>query len=74
MSNATRCRRVADDYAERARAARDPEERRAFCRLETLWRDIAPLAENFDRWSDPRSKERIYEMIDAAAEVRRKVA
>ena len=57
-----------------ARAARDPEERRAYRRLEALWRDITPLAENFDRWSDPRSKERIYEMIDAVAEVRRKVA
>jgi len=74
MSNAARCRAIAADYARRADAARDPAARRAFRHLEFLWRDMAPLAENFDRWSDPTSKERLYEMIDAAAEVRRKVA
>ena len=74
MSNAARCRAIAADYARRAREARDPAVKRAFHRLEFLWRDMAPLAENYDRWSDPTAKERIYEMIDAAAEVRRKVA
>ena len=74
MWNAARCRTIAADYARRAVEARDPAARRAFRRLEFLWRDMAPLAENLDRWSDPASKERLYEMIDAAAEVRRKVA
>jgi hypothetical protein len=74
MSNAARCRAIAADYARRADEARDPAVERAFRRLELLWRDMAPLAENFDRWSDPRSRERLYEMLDAAAEVRRKVA
>ena len=74
MLNASRCRRIAADYARQAAEASDQEARRAFRRLEFLWRDMAPLAENFDRWSDEISKERIFEMIDAAAEVRRKVA
>lgn len=74
MLNATRCRRLAADYAKRARETTDPEVRRALRRLELLWRDMAPLAENFDRSIDARSKERIFAMIDAAAEVRRKVA
>jgi hypothetical protein len=74
MSNASRCRAIAADYARRAETADDPDERRAFRRLEFLWRDMAPLAENFDRWSDPASKEEIYALIDAVGEVRRKVA
>ena len=74
MSNAERCRAIAADYARHADAARDPAAKRAFRRLEFMWRDMAPLAENFDRWSDPSSKERLYEMIDAAAELRREVA
>jgi hypothetical protein len=74
MTNASRCRAIAADFARRAEAARDPEARRTFRRLEFLWRDMAPLAESFDRWSDPHSKERLYAMVDAAAEVRRKVA
>jgi hypothetical protein len=74
MSNAARCRAIAADYACRANAARDPAAKRAFRRLEFMWRDMALLAENYDRWSDPTAKERIYEMIDAAAEVRREVA
>jgi hypothetical protein len=74
MSNAARCRAIAADYARRAAEARDPAARRTFRRLEFMWRDMAPLAENFDRWSDPSSKERLYELIDAAAEDRRTVA
>jgi len=74
MSNASRCRAIAADYARRAEKASEPAGRRAFLRLEALWREMGPLAEDFDRWSDPGSKERLYEMIDAAAEVRRKVA
>ena len=74
MSNASRCRSIAAYYATRAEAVSDPEAKRACWRLEALWRDIAPLAANFDRWSDPRSKELIYAMIDSAAEARRKVA
>jgi len=74
MLNASRCRVIAAHYARRALTERDSELRRALLHLEVLWRDMAPLAERFDRWSDPRSKERLYEMIDAAAEVKRKVA
>src|SRR5262249_23586419 len=74
MWNAARCRSIAADYARRALEARDPAVRRAFNRLEFLWRDMAPLAENVDRSIDPGAKERLYRMIDAAAEVRRKVA
>jgi hypothetical protein len=74
MSNASRCRAVAADYARRAQETSDPAARRTFLRLEALWRDMSPLAEDYDRWSDPSSKERLYRMIDAAAEVRRKVA
>lgn len=74
MSNASRCRSIAANYAKLAAQAADPEAGRALRRLEFLWRDVEPLAENFDRWSDPRSKERIYEMVDAVGEYRRKVA
>jgi len=74
MSNALRCRAIAAGYARRAGEASDPAARRTFLRLEALWRDMAPLAEDYDRWSDPGSKERLYQMIDAAAAVRRKVA
>lgn len=74
MSNASRCHLIAAHYAKLAAAATDPEARRAFRRLEFLWRDMEPLAENFDRWSDPRSKEQIYEMIDAVGEYRRRIA
>ena len=74
MSNASRCRAVAADYARRALQTSDPSAQRAFLRLEALWRDMAPLAEDFDRWSDPRSKERLYELIDQAGAIRRKVA
>jgi len=74
MWNAARCRAIAAGYARRAQEARDPGAKRAFRRLEFLWRDMAPLAENFDRWSDQSSKEQLYRMIDAAAEVRRNVA
>jgi hypothetical protein len=74
MSNASRCRAIAAYYAELAERVGDAEKKRACRRLEFLWRDIAPLAENYDRWSDPRSKERIYEMIDAVGEYRRRVA
>jgi hypothetical protein len=72
MSNASRCRLIAANYAKLAEQAVDAEARRAFRRLEFLWRDMERLAENFDRWSDPRSKEKIYEMIDAVGEYRRK--
>jgi hypothetical protein len=74
MSNASRCRSIAVNYAKLAERATDPEARRAFRRLEFLWRDMEPLAENFDRWSDPRAKEKIYEMIDVVGEYRRRVA
>ena len=74
MSNASRCRSIAANYAKLAQRASDPESRRAFRRLEFLWRDMEPLAENFDRFSDPRAKDKIYEMIDAVGEFRRRIA
>lgn len=74
MSNASRCRSIAARYARLAVKAEDPQAKRAFRRLEFLWRDMEPLAENFDRFSDSRSKEQIYAMIDAVGEYRRKVA
>lgn len=74
MSNASRCQKLAAHYARLASEAVDMEEKLSYRRLERLWRDIAPLAENFDRLSDPLAKERIYEMVDAVAEHRRKVA
>ena len=74
MSNAPRCRLIAAHYAKLAAGATNPETRRAFRRLEFIWRDMEPLAENFDRFSDPRAKEKIYAMIDAVGEYRRRVA
>ena len=53
MLNASRCRSMSADYARRAAEARDPAAQRAFRRLEILWREMAPLAENFDRWIVP---------------------
>lgn len=74
MSNAARCREIADEYARRAKRTDDPAARRVFLRLEAVWRDMTPVAEDYDRWSDASSKERLYEMIDAAAALKRKVA
>jgi Ser/Thr protein kinase RdoA (MazF antagonist) len=74
MSNASRCRSMAASYAKLAAHATDPDAKRAFRRLEFLLRDMEQLAENFDRFSDPRAKEKIYEMIDAVGEYRRRVA
>lgn len=74
MSNASRCRSIAAHYSELARRATDPDLRSSYRRLETLWREMTPLAENYDRESDPDAKERIYEMIDAVADERRKDA
>lgn len=74
MSNASRCLETAAHYARLAEEAADAERRTTFQRLESLWREMAPLAEKFDRASDPGAKERIFELVDAAAEVRRMVA
>ena len=74
MSNASRCLQTAAHYAELAERAADAEPTRVYRRLEKLWRDMAPLAEDFDRRSDPQAKARLYEMIDAVGEYRRKVA
>jgi len=74
MSNASRCLQTAAHYAELAEQAADAELTRVYRRLELLWRDMAPLAEDFDRRNDPSAKERLYEMIEAVGEYRRKVA
>ncbi len=57
-----------------AERAEDPEIRRACRALADIWREIEPLAANFDRVPDPLSKQRIYELIDAIAVEQRKVA
>jgi hypothetical protein len=74
MSNASRCLHTAAHYAELAEGAADSELMRVYRRLEQLWRDMAPLAADFDRRSDPAAKERLYKMVDAVGEYRRKVA
>jgi hypothetical protein len=74
MSNASRCRLAAARYARLAEAACNAEIGRAYRRLELLWLDMAPLAESFDRRSDEKAKQKIYELMDAVQEVRLKVA
>ncbi len=74
MSNASRCQSRAARYQRLAERADDPEVRRTCRALAAIWDEIAPLAESFDRKTDPSSKERIYELIDAIGEERRKVA
>lgn len=74
MSNASRCRRIAEDYAELAARTPDARLKRAYRRLARLWCDMAPLAESYDRSTDPRAKERIFEMIDAAGDLRHDIA
>jgi hypothetical protein len=74
MSNASRCRSIAAHYSELVERTRDPELKRSYRRLEILWREMTPLAETYDRESDPHAKEQIYEMIDAVAEQRRREA
>ncbi len=74
MSNASRCRAMAARYARRAESAADAESRRALLELERLWLETAAWAERFDRRGDAAARDRIYALIDAAGEYRRKVA
>lgn len=74
MSNASRCLSRADRYAMLAECAEDPEIRRACSALAAIWREMEPLAADFDRRPDPLSKQRIYELIDAVAVEQQKVA
>jgi hypothetical protein len=74
MSNASRCLSRAARYAKLAERAEDPEIRRAYRALAEIWRQIAPLAADFDRALDPLLKQRIYELVDAIAVEERKVA
>ncbi len=74
MPNAMRCRRIAEDYAKRAERTQDAALKSTYQRLERLWLDMAPLAESYDRSSDPRAKQRIYDMIDAVGDIRQNVA
>lgn len=74
MSNASLCLETAARYARLAAGAGDAENRVIFRRLEALWREMASLADLYDRANDPTAKGRIFELVDATAEVRRKVA
>ncbi len=74
MTNASRCLSRATRYAKLAERAQDPEIRRACRALAEIWREMEPLAADFDREPDPLSKQRIYELIDAIAVEQRKVA
>lgn len=74
MSNASNCRTTAENYALLATRAINPDQQRAYEKLEHLWLEIAPLAESFDRRRDGSAKERIYELFDAVESERRKVA
>ncbi len=74
MANASRCLTRAIRYARLAERAEDPEIRRTCRALSAIWRDIVPVAADFDHRSDPLSKQRIYELIDAIAAEQRKVA
>ena len=74
MSNASRCLSRAARYEGLADRAEDPEIRRALSALAAIWREMEPVAADYDRAPDPLSKERIYAMIDVIAEERRKVA
>jgi len=74
MSNASRCLSRAALYDGLADRSDDQETRRAFRALAAIWREIEPLAANYDREPDPQSKERIYALIDVIALQQRKVA
>ncbi len=74
MTNASLCLSRAARYARLAELAEDPEVRRACRALADIWREMEPLAADFDRESDQLSKLRIYELIDAIAVEQRKVA
>lgn len=74
MLNASRCRLQAERYARLAEAALDVNAQRLYRRLEFLWREMTPVADDYDRWADDHSKRRLYEMIDVAAEVSRKAS
>jgi len=74
VTNASRCLFRAARYAMLAERAEDPELRRAFRALAEIWREMEPLAADYDRRPDPLAKQRIYELIDAIAVEQRKVA
>jgi hypothetical protein len=74
MSNASRSRATAARYAKLAENARDGQARRAYAELERLWQEMAALAEAFDMRRDGAARERIYAMVDAVEEHRRKLA
>jgi hypothetical protein len=74
MSNASRSRAAAARYAKLAENARDGQTRRAYSELERLWQEMARMAEVFDTRRDGEARERIYAMVDAVEEHRRKLA
>ena len=74
MSNASRCLIRAAIYETRAARSGDEEEHRVWRALAGIWSDMAPLAGDFDRERDSRTKERIFALVDAAGRERRKVA
>jgi hypothetical protein len=74
MSNASRCLAMAAHYARLADRAGNVDSRASCRRLERLFRDMAPLAETYDRQRDESAKERIYALTDEIGALRRKVA
>jgi hypothetical protein len=74
MSNASRSRAAAARYAKLAETARDAQTRRSYRELERLWQEMARLAEAFDMRHDGAARERIYAMVDAVEEHRRRIA
>jgi hypothetical protein len=74
MTNASRCLSRAARYAKLAERAEDPEIRRACRALAKVWREMEPLAADFDRAPGQLSKQRIYDLIDAIAVEQRRVA
>jgi hypothetical protein len=74
MTNASRCLSRAARYEGLADSTANAESRRAFRALAAIWREMEPLAADYDRDPDPSAKERIYALIDVIAAEERKVA
>ena len=74
MSNASRCRARAARYASLATTTEKGEARRGYETLASLWREITPLADRFDRLSDESAKARIYELMQSVEQARHRLA
>ena len=74
MSNASRCRALAARYAKLAESTANGEVRCGYRKLESLWLEIMPLAERFDRRPDDGAKQRIYEIMQRVEQARHQMA